>query len=129
MVKAVIWCKCISTPPSCHHRTDRIFVRPHLHPQFNNLLLIAVSMKFFAHPELDAFKKEALQPIFRKVVIEKPKASRSGMCSMLPIAYEAYLQSRVKHIGFAWIIKDHPKTSGCLTTDIHLGRVRHTAQT
>ncbi|WVQ78496.1 hypothetical protein IAT38_000582 [Cryptococcus sp. DSM 104549] len=34
-------------------------------------------MKFFAHPDLDEFKKFELDPWFGKVVVEKPKESRS----------------------------------------------------
>ncbi|WWD16195.1 hypothetical protein CI109_100620 [Kwoniella shandongensis] len=34
-------------------------------------------MKFFAHPDLDEFKKLELDPWFGKVVVEKPKESRS----------------------------------------------------
>ncbi|WVQ71925.1 hypothetical protein IAR50_001467 [Cryptococcus sp. DSM 104548] len=34
-------------------------------------------MKFFAHPDLNEFKKLELDPWFGKVVIEKPKESRS----------------------------------------------------
>ncbi|ODN83455.1 hypothetical protein L202_01593 [Cryptococcus amylolentus CBS 6039] len=34
-------------------------------------------MKFFAHPDLDEFKKVELDPWFGKVVIDKPKESRS----------------------------------------------------
>ncbi|WVO14116.1 hypothetical protein L204_101744 [Cryptococcus depauperatus] len=34
-------------------------------------------IKFFAHPDLDDFKKKELDPWFSKVVVEKPKESRS----------------------------------------------------
>ncbi|KAK8869544.1 hypothetical protein IAR55_000111 [Kwoniella newhampshirensis] len=34
-------------------------------------------MKFFAHPDLDEFRKLELDPWFGKVVVEKPKESRS----------------------------------------------------
>lgn len=37
------------------------------------------SLKFFAHPDLEAFRKEELEPWFAKVSVEKPKESRSGM--------------------------------------------------
>ena len=36
-------------------------------------------VKYFAHPDLDEFKKDFLVPHFHKVVTEKPKESRSGM--------------------------------------------------
>lgn len=35
-------------------------------------------MKFFAHPDLDEFRKLELDRWFGKVVVEKPKESRSG---------------------------------------------------
>ena len=35
-------------------------------------------MKFFQHPLLADFKKTQLEPVFEKVVVEKPKESRSG---------------------------------------------------
>jgi len=41
-------------------------------------LKLTDSLKFFMHPDLDAFKKEELEKRFAKVVIEKPKESRSG---------------------------------------------------
>ncbi|KAI9638003.1 putative cell division protein [Dioszegia hungarica] len=34
-------------------------------------------LKFFAHPDLEAFRKEELEPWFAKVSVEKPKESRS----------------------------------------------------
>lgn len=36
------------------------------------------SMKYFAHPDLDAFRREELVPRFAKVAVEKPKESRAG---------------------------------------------------
>lgn len=36
------------------------------------------SMKFFAHPDLDAFRRQELVPRFAKVAVEKPKESRAG---------------------------------------------------
>lgn len=38
-------------------------------------------MKFFAHPDLDEFRKLELDQWFGRVVIEKPKESRSGKYS------------------------------------------------
>jgi hypothetical protein len=35
-------------------------------------------MKFFQHPLLADFKKTKLVPAFEKVIVEKPKESRSG---------------------------------------------------
>ena len=35
-------------------------------------------LKFFMHPDLDAFRKEELERRFAKVVTEKPKESRAG---------------------------------------------------
>ncbi|KAJ9106729.1 hypothetical protein QFC19_003041 [Naganishia cerealis] len=35
-------------------------------------------MKFFQHPLLNEFKKRQLEPVFEKVLVEKPKESRSG---------------------------------------------------
>lgn len=40
-------------------------------------------MKYFAHPDLDVFRREELEPYFRKVIIDKPKESR-------PESSEAY---------------------------------------
>ena len=39
---------------------------------------LTVSMKFFAHPDLDQFKKDELDGWFAKVMVDKPKESRSG---------------------------------------------------
>jgi hypothetical protein len=36
------------------------------------------SVKYFAHPDLDAFRREELVPRFAKVAVEKPKESRAG---------------------------------------------------
>jgi hypothetical protein len=35
-------------------------------------------MKYFAHPDMNRFKSEELDKRFAKVVVEKPKESRSG---------------------------------------------------
>jgi 23S rRNA (uridine2552-2'-O)-methyltransferase len=35
-------------------------------------------MKYFNHPDLNAFRKEQLEPRFGKIVVEKPKESRAG---------------------------------------------------
>ena len=35
-------------------------------------------LKFFAHPDLDAFRRTRLEPYFRKVHVDKPKESRKG---------------------------------------------------
>lgn len=35
-----------------------------------------VRLKYFAHPDLDAFKLSELDPCFSKVFIDKPKESR-----------------------------------------------------
>ncbi|KAJ9110976.1 hypothetical protein QFC20_002743 [Naganishia adeliensis] len=35
-------------------------------------------LKFFQHPLLSEFKRTQLDPVFEKVVVEKPKESRSG---------------------------------------------------
>lgn len=37
-------------------------------------------LKFFQHPLLSEFKRTQLDPVFEKVVVEKPKESRSGEC-------------------------------------------------
>ena len=41
-------------------------------------------MKFFAHPDLDQFKRDELDGWFAKVVVDKPKESRSGMSNPRP---------------------------------------------
>lgn len=50
-------------------------------------------MKFFAHPDLDAFKRDELDGWFGKVVIDKPKESRSG--ESFAMLHAACMQSRV----------------------------------
>lgn len=42
-------------------------------------------MKFFQHPLLADFKKTQLVPVFEKVIVEKPKESRSGQCRDLAL--------------------------------------------
>lgn len=37
-----------------------------------------ISLKFFAHPDFDAFKRDELDPWFSKVVVDKPISSRKG---------------------------------------------------
>lgn len=41
--------------------------------------MLTSRMKFFAHPDLDRFKRDELDGWFAKVVVDKPKESRSGM--------------------------------------------------
>lgn len=41
-------------------------------------------LKFFAHPDLTMFKREELDPWFHKVVVDKPKESRSGVLHSPP---------------------------------------------
>lgn len=44
----------------------------------SNSLMPHTRIKFFAHPDLDEFRKLELDQWFGKVVVEKPKESRSG---------------------------------------------------
>jgi hypothetical protein len=70
-------------------------------------------MKFFAHPDLDQFKRDELDGWFAKVVVDKPKESRSGACLILLLRVPTDGQNRAKPtlcvsdtLALLWIAND-----------------------